>query len=428
MTDTLSLDTKPETKVSPVNVLRMRNFRLLWIGEGISLLGDQFYMIALPWLVLSLTGDPLAVGTIFAAAGIPRALFMLVGGALTDQFTPRKLMINSNLVRMALTGLLAALVATNLIQTWMLYGFALFFGLADAFFFPAQTSIVPQLVDKDQLQQGNAVIQGTATLSLIVGPLLAGAAISWLDGSATHSNSGMALAFGLDSLSFIASITMLGMMRVENVNARTEKVEGGVISSIRDGLLYVWNDATLKVVFPIVMGLNILINGPFAVGIPVVARTRFPEGVAAFGLIMSLFGGGALLGIGLAGVLPKPSKKLLGTIALSVISVMGIGLAAIGLAPTMYIAAAAALVMGTANGYANIMLITWLQQKVAPEMTGRIMSLVMFAAVGLNPVSTALAGALIGLNAAVLLVCAGSLMTLFTLAAAFSPAVRAGLE
>jgi hypothetical protein len=78
MTDTVSLDTKPETKVSPMNVLRIRNFRLLWIGEGISLLGDQFYMIALPWLVLSLTGDPLAVGTVFAVAGIPRALFMLV--------------------------------------------------------------------------------------------------------------------------------------------------------------------------------------------------------------------------------------------------------------------------------------------------------------------------------------------------------------
>jgi hypothetical protein len=130
----------------------------------------------------------------------------------------------------------------------------------------------------------------------------------------------------------------------------------------------------------------------------------------------------------LAGVLPKLPRKSTGTVSLSVISLMGIGLAVIGFAPSVYVAATAALVMGTANGYANIMLITWLQQKVAPEMTGRIMSLVMFAAIGLNPVSTALAGALIGLNAAVLLVCAGILMTLFTLSAAFSPAVRVGME
>jgi predicted MFS family arabinose efflux permease len=221
---------------------------------------------------------------------------------------------------------------------------------------------------------------------------------------------------------------MLSLMRIERVNARHEKVEDGVLASIREGLLYVWNDATLKLVFAITMGLNLLINGPFAVGIPVVARTRFPEGAAAFGLIMSVFGGGALLGTLLAGALPKPSNKRLGTLSLSLLSLMGIGLAVIGVAPTMYIAAIAALVMGTANGYANIMMITWLQQKVAPEMTGRIMSLVMFAAIGLNPVSTALAGGLIGLNTVVLLVCAGILMTVFTLAAAFSPAVSAGME
>jgi MFS family permease len=428
MADTFSVEQSPVTKNISTNILLNRNFRLLWIGEGISLLGDQFYMIALPWLVLSLTGDALAVGTVMALAGIPRALFMLVGGALTDRFTPRRLMINSNLARMILTGLLAVLVLTNLIQLWMLYALALFFGLADAFFFPAQTSIVPQLVDKDQLQKGNAIIQGTAHVSLFVGPILAGVTISWLDGGASHSTAGIALAFALDTFSFIASIILLGMMRVEPVSASVDKAESGVIASIREGLLYVWNDATLKIVFPITMGLNILINGPFAVGIPVVARTRFPEGAAAFGLILSLFGGGALLGTVLAGVLPKPSKKLLGTVSLSVLSVMGIGLAVIGVAPTMYIAATAALVMGSVNGYANIMLITWLQQKVAPEMTGRIMSLVMFAAIGLNPVSTSLAGALIGLNAAVLLVCAGILMTLFTLSAAFSPAVRAGME
>src|SRR5512134_1235061 len=349
MTDTLSLRQKPAAKTLPTSVLRNRNFRLLWIGEGISLLGDQFYMIALPWLVLTLTGNALAVGTVFAMAGIPRALFMLVGGALTDRFTPRKLMISSNLARMILTGLLATLVITNLIQLWMLYGFALIFGLADAFFFPAQTSIVPKLLNGEQLQAGNAVIQGTAQLSLFVGPLLAGIAIYWLDGGANHSASSIALAFALDSVSFLASITMLSMMRIENANARIEKVESGVIASIREGLLYVWNDATLKIVFPIVMGLNLLINGPFAVGVPVVARTRFPEGAAAFGLIMSVFGGGALLGTALAGVLPRPSKKRLGTVSLSILSVMGLGLAVIGIAPTMYIAAASGLVMGTAN-------------------------------------------------------------------------------
>ena len=423
MTDVLSIETKQETaRVSPASVLKIRNFRLLWIGEGISLLGDQFFLIALPWLVLSLTGKALAVGTVLATAGIPRALFMLLGGALTDRFTPRRLMINSNVVRMALTALLAGLVLTNLIQLWMLYVFALLFGLADAFFFPAQTSIVPQLVGKEQLQAGNAMIQGTATLSLFVGPVLAGTLISWLDGGATHSASGVALAFALDSLSFLGSIGMLSMMK--NVNAPSESGESSVLQSIREGLVFVWNDSTLKIVFALVAGINLLVVGPVFVGVPVIARMRFAEGAAAFGLIMSVFGGGSLFGIVLAGILPRPAPRRLGTVLLMVMSVMGIGLAVIGIAATTLVAALASLAMGTANGYNNVLLITWLQRRIAPDMTGRMMSLFMFAGVGLNPISTALAGALIGLNPTVLLAVAGSLMTIFTLSAAFSPAVR----
>lgn len=425
MTDVLSLEKNTRTATtSPASVWQIRNFRLLWVGEGISLLGDQFYLIALPWLVLSLTGNALLVGTVLATAGIPRALFMLLGGALTDRFTPRKLMINSNLARMVLTGLLAGMVLAGLIQTWMLYAFALLFGLADAFFFPAQTSIVPQLVGKDQLQAGNAMIQGTATLSLFIGPLLAGALISWLDGGATHSTTGIALAFALDSLSFLASISMLSLMKTERSGAEAEKASEGVLASIRAGLLFVWKDATLKIVFSLVAGINILIIGPVFVGVPVIAKMRFAEGAAAFGLIMSVFGGGSLLGIVLAGLLPRPPAKRLGTVLLSVMSMMGVGLAVIGVAPSTLVAAAASFVMGAANGYNNILLITWLQTRISPAMTGRIMSLIMFASVGLNPISTALSGALIGLNAVALLVCAGSMMTIFTLSAAFSPAVR----
>src|SRR5262249_45252141 len=107
---------KDERGSSMSSVLRISNFRLLWIGEGISLLGDQFYMIALPWLVLQLTGSGLAVGTVLALAGIPRALFMLIGGALTDRFTPRTLMLGSNLVRLVLVSILALLVLLGLIQ------------------------------------------------------------------------------------------------------------------------------------------------------------------------------------------------------------------------------------------------------------------------------------------------------------------------
>src|SRR5690349_11628317 len=96
----------------PTSPLSVRNFRLLWIGEGISLLGDQFYMIALPWLVLQLTDSPFALGTVMALAGIPRALFMLIGGAFVDRFSPRTVMMISNFARLVLVALLSVLVLT----------------------------------------------------------------------------------------------------------------------------------------------------------------------------------------------------------------------------------------------------------------------------------------------------------------------------
>src|SRR5919108_1993328 len=107
--DTMTTITEA-TVQKPASPLSVRNFRLLWIGEGISLLGDQFYMIALPWLVLQLTGSALALGTVMALAAIPRAVFMLVGGAFVDRFSPRAVMIASNLIRFVLVALLSILV------------------------------------------------------------------------------------------------------------------------------------------------------------------------------------------------------------------------------------------------------------------------------------------------------------------------------
>src|SRR5262245_9081668 len=133
------MSTVVETNQKPASPLRVRNFRLLWIGESISLLGDQFYMIALPWLVLQLTGSALALGVVLALAAIPRALFMLIGGAFVDRFSPRAVMLASNLARFVLVGILSVLVLTNTIRIEMLYVFALAFGLADAFYFPAQS-------------------------------------------------------------------------------------------------------------------------------------------------------------------------------------------------------------------------------------------------------------------------------------------------
>lgn len=417
---------------SPLDVLRLRDFRLLWIGSGIAVLGDQFYLVALPWLVLQLTGSALAMGTVLAVAGIPRALFMLLGGALTDRLSPRTVMLASALLRLTLVAGLAALVYAGAIQTWMLYALALVFGTVDAFSFPAGSAMVPRLVAKDQLQTANALVQGTAQLSVFLGPVLAGGLIALLDGarmrqigSAVDAR-GIAAAFAVDAVGFLVAAATLWLMRAGRTPARAEAdgPTGGVLGDIVEGLAAVWRDAPLRTFFLIVAAVNLLTSGPVVVGIPAIAATRLPEGVAAFGIIMSAWGGGSLLGIVLAGALPKPSSEQMGRRLLLVTSALGVGLVLLGLSASTPLAATVGLGMGAANGYVVIQFMTWFQARTPARMLGRMMSLLMFAVVGLMPVSTAVAGALADLNATALFVVAGCLLTAIVLAAAASPSVR----
>ena len=158
--------------------LKFREFRLFWIATAISFTGDQLTFIALPWLVLKLTGDALVMGTVIAIAAVPRAVFMLVGGAVTDRYSPRVVMLISNCVRMCLVGALSIWTYTELIDVWTIYAIAFAFGLADAFMFPAMSAYPPRLLPKEQLAAGNSLAQGMGQLTLVVGPLVAGGLIA----------------------------------------------------------------------------------------------------------------------------------------------------------------------------------------------------------------------------------------------------------
>ena len=410
----------------PAGPLSVRNFRLLWIGEGISLLGDQFYMIALPWLVLQLTGSALALGTVMALGGIPRALFLLIGGAFVDRFSPRSVMMTSNFARLVLVVLMSVLVLTNNISLGMLYVFALAFGLADSFYFPGQSAIVPQLLKEDQLQAGNTFVQGTAQLSLFLGPVLAGGLIALLGHAATADSApgtqGIGIAFGIDALTFVASLLCLTLMHVPAIIKQAGEQQN-VIESIKEGFAYLWSQSALRVFFLLIIAMNFLILGPVIVGIPVLAATRLAEGAAAFGIIMSAFGGGALLGIILSSVLPLKSGRF-GAMLLGIISFMGFGVALMPLFSSTVVVAVIMLVIGMANGYVNIHFFTWLQKLIPQELMGRVMSLLMFSSIGLAPVSNALAGAILEINLNALFIGGGLLMAVVSLLSILLPAVR----
>jgi MFS family permease len=426
-----------------LRVLGDHNFRWLWIGEWVSNLGTQFYMIALPWLVLKLTGDTFALGSVMGLAGVPRALLLLVGGALTDYFSARSLMLASNVARFALVSLLALLVWGGHVQLWMLYGLVFLFGLADAFFYPALFAILPQILDAKYLHSGNAIIQGVSQVAVAAGPVLAGLMITLLGGPPPSSQvagqadtlpvaadalstSSIGLAFAVNSLTFLVSVTTLWIIRVHHSG---NTVEGtnlylGVLSSIKDGLVYVWKDRTLRMMFALAAALSLLGEGPVFVGVPVLADTRLPEGAAAFGIIMSCFGLGSLLGILLAGSLPRPTPREMAVLLPVACGLPGLGMVTFALAATTPPIAFAALVMGAGLGYMIVLITTWLQQRTPEHLMGRMMSFLMLAVVGTIPISMTLAGVALNYGTYFLFLGAGLIIMVIAVWAWRSPALR----
>ena len=389
-------------------VLGIRDFLLLWIGQSTSLLGDQFHFIAMSWLVLKMTGDPLALGAVLAIGGIPRAIFTLIGGAITDRVSPRRVMLISDVIRLFISALLAAQVLTGSLQIWMIYVYSFVVGIVSGAFEPAAMSITPHLVPSEDLQAGNSVMQGSMSLIGFVGPALAGVVIA-----AFHDvKTGVALAMAFDALTFIVSVVTLWMMVVgsEVIPAVQNSEAVSVFESIREGIVYMFKDPALRAMFILIAVANFAFGGPIIVGVPYLANTRFPEGAAAYGLIISGYAGGNLLGIILSGVLPKLSRRLFKVLSVAMFAFFGLGLAAMAWINITAVAVVDMFILGVLNGYLGILLITGMQRSTPKEMLGRLMSMVVLANLGLMPLSQAIAGAMLRWSVAPMFLLAGAML------------------
>lgn len=406
---------------------------MLWIGEGFSVLGSQFYMIALPWLVLRVTGDTFQMGIVLALAGIPRALFMLVGGAFTDRFDPKIMMIASNMVRMTVGIYLAFLVYNSRVDMTLLYLLSLIFGLADAFLYPAQSAILPKIVKPEFLLAGNSIVQGTAQLSIAVGPALAGIVIAvFSNESANNAVSdntmdmfGIAVAFIVNASAFFIAIVFFLLIRLKSSEHRSSRSENqGMLALLREGILYLKGDKALIFMLFVAAFNHFLVEGPLFIGVPVLANSRFTQGAAAFGIIMSGLGAGMLTGIAAAGMLPALNPKRMGGILMSLLSLSGLGMIALGFMNNTYLAALVVMFMGLAQGYVIVQFSTWMQLRAPSHLLGRVLSMMMFASVGLVPVSQALCGQLIKLSVTGLFVGAGIIVVVLNLVMSFRPEIR----
>ncbi|MFZ6742725.1 MFS transporter [Undibacterium sp. JH2W] len=420
----------------PKGIFKDSNFLWMIGGGAISMLGDQFTLIALPWLVLKMTGDTLILGIVLALISVPRALLILLGGAVVDRYSPKTVMMQTKYINTLLLGILSALIFYSKLELWMVYALALGLGISTAFSIPSGTSMLPRVVAPAQLQSANGIMLGIRQLTMFIGPVLAGLLIA-LFGShnGTHEQGmlndaqGLSAAFFFDCFTYAFSSWTLSKVRM---NSGMPAPTGGapaipkpaLLHSLAEGLRYCWNEKHLRSCFLYWSAIAFFIMGPIQIALPVMAN-QLSNSASALGLLAGSHGAGTLLGMALAGMKPNLRFGNLGRTILLVDFIVGILFIPMGLINASWQGAGILLSVGILGGFLHVAVFTWVQKQVPPHMIGRAMSMFMFIFMGIGPISAAFTGWLLrSINIPQLFMGSGSLLILIVIMATqFSPMI-----
>jgi len=401
--------TTPTTSTAVIeHPLRNPHYRLWLTGSTISFLGDQFYMVALPWLILQQTGSAVAMGTVMMASSIPRALLMLMGGALSDRISARKIMMTTATARTICVAVIGILVWFGILHISELYALAFIFGVADAFAAPASTAYLPSLLKPEQLVAASSVGQSTFQLASIIGPVPAGFVIKAL---------GVAWAFFVDAISFLFIIGALWKLPDPPPSPAAKKA---VWHAIAEGLSYVGKDVPLRSMMLLAMTMNLCFTGPVAIGLAYLTKIRFGS-PAILGTLMSAVAAGSLLGALLAGVWKIRRRGILMLLVATAVSPC---LASIGFMSKVWPLAGVLFVIGILAALMNVHISAWVMQRIDSAIRGRVASVLMLATFGIMPISFAIAGFLIAWNLTFTFLIAGVAMLLTAAGAWFQKPVR----
>ena len=422
-----------------LQLLKDRNFLLYWLGQFVSVIGDHVTMLAFPWLVLQLTGSELLMGLVFAAQGLPRAVLMLWGGALVDRTNPRSVMLWTNILRLAFVMVLSYLLYIDHVTIELVFAVAIAFGLADAFFYPATTSIVPSLVKKEDLQAGNSLVQTTMWLGVIIGPVIAGIVIAGeattmshaqaeAGGSYTEDRLGLARAFFIDGLTFGFSFLTLLFIRARGYEKDAEESGQSMASAIWQGISWVWANPTVRLGFIGIAILETFFQAPIFIGLPALADARFEEGAYIYGLEIAAYGGGALLCAMAGGMFNWPKPETVVRTMFLIFTFSGATVGLIVLYPPYWWAMLVFFIAGCGDSYIWVHFTTYLQKATPEKLLGRVMSILMFMAVGLLPIASIIAGFAFEWNLALSLMIASGILVTSCLLAAAHPYAKAKPE
>ncbi|HEU4450001.1 MAG TPA: MFS transporter [Gaiellaceae bacterium] len=394
--------------------LRIRDFALLWAGATVSLAGDGVYVVALAWQVYDLSDSPTALSLVGVAWTLPIGLFVLLGGVVTDRVERRRVMIAADLLRALAAGTIAVLSLTGAVELWHLIALAALFGVGEAFFGPAFTSIVPQIVPRHLLLQANSLDQFVRPLAfMLVGPALGG----WMVATV-----GPGQAFLVDAGTFLVSAAAITLMRPRPLE-RTADGGASLLRELREGLAFVRARAWLWATLLAAAVFLLAYWGPVEVLVPFRVRHELGGGADDFGLVLACGGVGSILAAVVMGQRRLPRRHI--TFMYCAWGIGSLALVGLGLATSVWQLMAITLVEGALFTAGMVVWGTLVHTLVPAGLLGRVTSLDWFVSTSLVPVSFALTGPVssaVGVQTT--LVAAGLAASVATLLFLLVPGVR----
>ncbi|HDR7516956.1 MFS transporter [Bacillus mobilis] len=357
-------------------LLKNTNFLFLWAATLFSSFALAFFTFSQTWYIAKTLNLEASLGVVFVALSVPRLIFMIIGGAVADKFPKKNIMFYSNIIR-------AILVAT--ILTWFIVGdvtlytfalFALFFGLADAFFWSADGSILPELVEKSRLTQANSLTQMTNQASVILGPVLGGILIKFTN---------YETIFSITILLLIVAAILV--QKIQFTMPEQQNTDKGMFTSIKEGILYVKESPFLSTFLLCSAFLNLFLIGPMQVGFPLFVKNVLHGDSLQFSYLEASVGGGMAIGAVIVGL--KNINRRRGLFCIIMMLLSGVFFLSINFSTVLWQALLAGMFYGITIAMAIVPLMAMIQSTVKEEMMGRVMSLLMLSSMGFIPLSYA---------------------------------------
>ncbi|MDQ6822172.1 MAG: MFS transporter [Actinomycetota bacterium] len=393
----------------PTGPLTEREFRLLFTGQALSVIGDGIAPIALAFAVLDLTHSPTDLGLVLTAGYLPMVAFLLIGGVWADRLSRRAVMLAADAIRAATQATIGILLLTGSARLWELVVLQVIYGIAAAFFRPAATGLIPATVSPPRLQSANAMLGTSESLGFTIGPAVGGVLVAGL---------GTGVAFVFDAATFLWSIVCLARMHPRAVEPPAPQ---RFMSDLADGFREV---RTRKWVWVSILavGLSLMVEvAPLQVLGPVIARVHF-GGATAWAAMEAAFGAGTVLG-GVTALRLSPRRPLL-FVNLCIL-LCAPGSIALGIPAPLAAIVAAQLIAGWSVGLYIPVWETLIQQRIPPAALSRVSAYDWMGSLVFMPLGFALAGPVAGVIGAPATLISGGVFCVIGVAATLAvPEIR----